>query len=558
MAADAQSGRGLRENESFGPYADRIGARLARWTAERASERIWKKDPTFWPEAAPSDVETRLGWLTLPTAMASQAESLRRFAKEVRDEGFEHALVLGMGGSSLAPEVFARTLGPAPGFPDLSVLDSTHPLAVSSRVRREAIGHTLFIVSSKSGTTLEPNAFFRYAWSLAGGAPTQPGRHFVAITDPGTPLAGLAKERGLRRCFTATPDVGGRYSALTAFGIVPYAVLGRDPSTLLASALRMSEACGPWIPAESSPGLRLGAALGELALAGRNKVVFLTSPGLTAFPSWVEQLIAESLGKRGRGLIPVPHEARPTEPLGGKDAVLVRVQLRGEEDPATERGLDTASTNGVPVLRFELPSKDDLGQEIFRWEFAIASVGAVIGVNPFDQPDVELAKELAREAMKPSGPATMTPPPAPLAVGDSGFPGALGAWLASAHPADYIAVQAFLPPVEEVAEAVDRLASRLRDITHLATTAGFGPRFLHSTGQLHKGGPPTGLFLQLVDQPASDIEIPEMGISFGQVLKAQAAGDASALLQKGRRLLRVNVGSHVVEGVASVSRAVPG
>ncbi len=449
---------------SLGAYTPKVEARLAVWAKARASERVWHKDPTFWPQASPSDVQTRLGWLTLPDAMAGTLEDLRRFAEEVRSGGFEHVLLFGMGGSSLAPEVYASTFGPAPGYPDLQVLDSTHPRAIPGLVRPEAIARTLFIVSSKSGTTLEPNAFFRYAWAKASGLSTSPGRQFVAITDPGTPLQTLAEQRGFRRCFSATPDVGGRYSALTAFGLVPCATIGHDPASLLGSARRMSQACGPTSPSEENPGLRLGATLGELALAGRDKVVFLTSPGLNAFPAWVEQLIAESLGKQGRGIVPVPHEERPAESLGGRDAVLVRLRLRGEADPATERALDAAEAQGVPVLRFEVAAPDDLGQEIFRWELAIASAGAVIGVNPFDQPDVELAKELAREAMKPlAGAQGGSPaPPAPWPASASSLGGPLRTWLSSGRPGDYIAIQAFLPPTEAVAREVEQLGASLR------------------------------------------------------------------------------------------------
>jgi len=493
MVRSAGGSRDLpRENLFLGDYAAKVEGRLALWTQGRASERVWRKDPTFWPQASPSDVTTRLGWLTLPETMAATLADLRRFAADVRSEGFEHILLLGMGGSSLAPEVYVRTFGPAKGYPDLKVLDSTHPQAVTASIRPESIRRTLFIVSSKSGTTLEPNALFRYAWAKAGGTSANPGRQFVAITDPGTPLQALAQQRGFRRCFSATPDVGGRYSALTAFGLVPCAMVGHDPALLLESARRMGQACGPTIASEESPGLRLGAALGELALAGRDKVVFLTSPGLAAFPAWVEQLIAESLGKQGRGIVPVPHENRPVDPMGGHDAVLVWLRLTSEADPATERALDAAQAAGVPVLRFEAATPDDLGQEIFRWELAIASAGAVIDVNPFDQPDVELAKELAREAMKPAaGPPSGNPaPPPPVPASPSSLAGPLRTWLSSARPGDYIAIQAFLSPITEVARAVEKLGLGLRARSRLATTTGFGPRFLHSTGQMHKGGPP--------------------------------------------------------------------
>ena len=549
----------MNEAATLGSYAPRVAARLETWDRTQASDRVWKKDPTFWPEADPKDVATRLGWLTLPQTMREQADDLRQFALEMREDGFEHAVLLGMGGSSLAPEVFARTFGSAPGFPDLTVLDSTHPDAVGSRIRSETAPRTLFIVSSKSGTTLEPNAFFRYAWSRLVAVNHEPGGNFVAITDPGTPLEALAERRKFRRVFRATPDVGGRYSALTSFGLVPAAVVGHDVRQLLDPALRMSERCGPSTRASVNPGLVLGATLGELALAGRDKIVFLTSRGIHSFPSWTEQLIAESLGKRGRGIVPVPDEPHPTDPLGGRDAVLVDVRLRAETDNEVDSAIDKAASAGTPVLRFAIDRAEELGQEIFRWEMAIASAGAVIGVNPFDQPDVELAKELAREAMKPaeagSAPSASAPSPLGTAAPEE-LHRAVSAWLGLARPGDYIAVQAFLSPTDPVFAEIRALSERLRVRARLATTVGIGPRFLHSTGQLHKGGPPSGMFLQLIDRPARDLEVPEMAITFARILRAQADGDALALLEKQRRLLRIDVGTDAPHGIRALADAV--
>lgn len=538
-------------------YQAKLGMRLISMRGNDASKRIWAKDPTYWPRAAPADVQSRLGWLTLPSTMAPSLADLRAFAAAVKDEGFQHLLLLGMGGSSLAPEVFSRTFGSAPGYPELTVLDSTHPEAVQRLIRPETIAKTLFIVSSKSGTTLEPNAFFRYAWAKASAAGSNPGRQFIAITDPGTPLQSLAEQRAFRRCFLATPDVGGRYSALTAFGIVPCALIGHDPAGLLASAARMASASGASVLPEESPGLRLGAALGELALLHRDKVIFLTSPSLRAFPGWAEQLIAESLGKDGHGIVPVPDEADPTQATTGRDSVLVRIRLAGEADAPTEAALDVASQGGIPVLRFEVASTEDLGQEMFRWEFAIASAGAIIGVNPFDQPDVELAKELARQAMAPSrsGAGESPEPPPAHPVADPSTRERAVAWMTLMRPGDYIAVQAFLSPTDAVRAGVVELSRRLRQRSRIATTFGFGPRFLHSTGQMHKGGPSSGVFLQLVDQPASDVDVPEMGISFGRILRAQADGDALALAQMNRRLLRFDLGTDPVQGLQRLVQA---
>jgi transaldolase / glucose-6-phosphate isomerase len=528
----------------LGSYGAAVEARVTQWRSQGASAAIWDKDPKFWPAADPKNVATRLGWLALPKDSEKLVPELRQLAESVRSEGFRHVVLLGMGGSSLAPETLTRTLGPQPGWPELHVLDSTHPATVLRTLPKEELLRSVFVVSSKSGTTLEPNAFFQYFWSEVSRQRPSPGSQFLAITDPGTPLEQLARKHGFRRCFLAPPDVGGRYSALTPFGLVPAALVGIDVGRLLALAREMQSRCGPDVEAGTHPGLRLGAILGELGRAGRDKVILVPSGSIEALPPWLEQLIAESLGKRGTGLVPVTGEIDPLNPMGSRDRLVVVFGARGAA---------TSSGDAGPTVSIDVPDPEDVAREFFRWEFAIASVGSILGIDPFDQPDVEIAKELAREAMAPAHGAPPKPLPGeePVPVADpSGLANRVGVWRSSAQPGDYIAVQAFLDATESVRSGVRELGFALRRSLQLATTTGIGPRFLHSTGQLHKGGPPSGLFLQLIDEPSVDLEVPEMSLSFARILRAQADGDARVLLQRGRRLLRVQLGNDAVRGLA--------
>ena len=537
---------------SLGPAGAAVEARLATWADTGAVARFWEGDPTFWPQAPPADLANGLGWLRAPERSATRVGELRAFAEEVTGEGLERVVILGMGGSSLAPEVMQRIFRSAEGRPDLSVLSSTHPAAVRACVDRTPLARTLFVVSSKSGTTLEPNAFFRLFWERVAKRSASPGRQFVAITDPGTPLERLARERGFRACMAAPADVVGRYSALTVFGLVPAALLGVDLDGLLGSGRAMAARCADPTDGRHNPGLRLGAALGELARAGRDKLVLLTSSSLRPFPAWIEQLVAESLGKRGRGIVPIATPPPPTELPRGSDVVFVHIGLEGEGDPAVERALEAAETGGTPVLRFELGSPLELGREFFRWEFAVAACGSVLEVDPFDQPDVERSKELARQAMARRGGPAATSPDYGTRIGPDLGP-QLEGWIATARAGDYVAVQAFLEPSDRTDSALRRVASQLRQRLGRVVTVDYGPRFLHSTGQLHKGGPASGLFLQLVDDPERDLEVPELGVTFGQILRAQAEGDRGALEERRRRLLVVNVGSQPLVGLADLA-----
>ncbi len=534
--------------------------RLEAWEASEFGRKFWRKDPTLWPAAPPDVVLSRMGWIELPETMTERVPDLTEFSDEVREDGFERVVLLGMGGSSLAPEVFGKTFGPSKGHPNLHVLDSTHPEAVRRATADVDIRQVFFVVSSKSGTTLEPNSFFAYFWKEASNASEDPGQQFCAVTDSGTPLETLAEERGFRQCFTATSDVGGRYSALTEFGLVPAALLGVPIARLLDHARKMSKSCGPSVEVGKNPGLRLGAELGELARLGHDKVVFVTSPTLAAFPSWAEQLIAESTGKIGKGIVPVAGEVEPLESFDARDRLLVYLTVRGEEEEGIDSGLARLEAAGTPALVSELGDRHDLGGEFFRWEIAIAAAGTILEIDPYDQPDVERAKELAREAMAaaPEPRSASSTVPRTSWGEEAAVRTALGSWQSKARSDDYVAIQAYLAPSALMDEALRALRGSLRTRLKLSTTLGYGPRFLHSTGQLHKGGPNSGLFLQLVDTPSEDLEVPPGKVTFARILRAQADGDALALAQKGRRVLSIDLGRDPMSALAGLSKLVPG
>ncbi|MFL5403968.1 MAG: bifunctional transaldolase/phosoglucose isomerase [Gemmatimonadales bacterium] len=493
--------------------------------AAQLPKRIWARDPTVWKEDPDTpEIRDRLGWLTVGETMAQQAKSLKAFSDEARAE-FSRVVLCGMGGSSLAPEVLWRTFGAAPGYPSLHVLDSTDPRAVRQADQGGDLAKTLFIISSKSGTTQESDSFFRYFWERTGGRSSQ----FVAITDPGTPLEQLARERGFRRAFTNPPDIGGRYSALSFFGLVPAALIGVEVETLLHRAHRMAEACAAWVPVPENPGAWLGAVLGEGALAGRDKATFVLSPGIASFGLWAEQLIAESTGKEGKGILPVAGEPLGTPGVYGEDRVFVSMALGGEADTESQSRLAALERAGHPVVRLTLEDRYDVGQELFRWEFATAVAGAVLGINPFDQPNVAESKANTKAVLAKHS----APSPAASAAEVKSF-------LAGIKPGEYLAIMAYLPPTPENDRRLAAIRLRLRDRLKVATTLGYGPRFLHSTGQLHKGGRPVGHFLQIVDRVQDDLPIPGEPFGFGELEAAQAEGDLVALRARGRPAIRVD------------------
>ena len=451
-----------------------IAHRLQAMDNAQLCKRIWARDPTVWKDdPATPEIRDRLGWLTVGKAMAQQVKPLKAFADEIRKD-FERVVLCGMGGSSLAPEVLWRTFGAAPDHPSLDVLDSTDPGAVGKVEQRADPAKTLFIISSKSGTTQESDSFFRYFWERTGGR----GQQFVAITDPGTTLEKLAGERGFRRVFLNPPDIGGRYSALSFFGLVPAALIGVDIETLLHRAHRMAEASASCVPTLENPAAWLGAILGESALAGRDKATFVLSPGIASFGLWVEQLIAESTGKEGKGILPVADEPLATPEVYGADRLFVSMALAGEADSETESRLAVLERAGHPVVHLRLDDPYDLGQEFFRWQFATAVAGAVLRINPFDQPNVAESKGNTKAVLAKGGAVT----PAASAAELEKFLGGIA-------PGDYLAIMAYLPPTPENDRRLSSIRLRLRDRLKVATTLGYGPRFLHSPASSTKVAP---------------------------------------------------------------------
>ncbi len=527
-----------------------VAGRLQGWDDAEFAARLWAKDPTLWSAEPQPELIDRLGWLGLAARLTDHLEQLEAFGAEVVAAGFRHVVVLGMGGSSLAPEVYQATFGNAPGHPELLVLDSTHPSSVAAVADSIDLDTTLFIVSSKSGTTLETLSFFRCFWDRVGAVTDTPGDHFVAVTDPGSTLAELAAERGFRHTFLAPPDVGGRYSALTEFGVVPAAAIGTDLAALQTAAAEATSQSAPGVTASESAGLRLGATLGELTLAGRDKVTFVTADGLAAFPAWIEQLIAESTGKDQTGIIPVGGEPVAAASAYGSDRTFVILEFAADPLDDTAAALSAADH---PVIRVRLDSTADLVGAMFLFEVAVAAAGAVLGIHPFNQPDVQLAKELARRAM--DGDLDT----ADVIEHDALEPDledTIRAWLAGIGPGEYVGIHAYLAPTPETAATLQEARLAIRDARHVATTLDFGPRFLHSTGQLHKGGPNTGRFLQVIDHPAPMVPVPETNYDFGKLVGAQALGDHQALRGRDRSVLLVCLGDSGATGLTALRDAV--
>ena len=539
-------------------------------------ESLWIKDASLWTDdgAQQALIRNRLGWLTSPTLMRQHADDLKEFADEVRRSHYTHILLLGMGGATLCPEVLSLTFGPKMGFPDLVALDSTDPAAVKAALGKINLPRTLIVVSSKSGLTAETIAFYAFfREQIEKGSRGKPGLQFVAITDGGSPLEKLAKSQGFRKVFLNPPTIGGRYSALSYFGLLPAALVGMDVAGILDRAVAAVEEAGDGVPIRDNPGVVLGAKLASLAKAGRDKVTFVFSPGIAPFGAWVEQLLAESLGKNGRGLIPVDGEPLGAPAVYGPDRVFVAMTL-ADEAVALESGLTALEEAGHPVIKIRLRDPLDIGTEFYRWEISTATIGALFQVNPFDEPNVQESKDITAKLLtayrtsrrlpewavdrEEDGITLMTDAGTkPLTVSEG-----LGAHMALAKPGDYLAFQAYLPPRPEIPEALQELRRMMRDKTKLAVTVGMGPRYLHSTGQLHKGGPPNGLFIQLTADDAHDLAIPGEAYSFAVLKNAQALGDLQALRNKGRRVIRVHLGSKdpvetLKKFVAMLARAVP-
>jgi transaldolase/glucose-6-phosphate isomerase len=532
-----------------------VNATISDWGSNGKVKRLWDGDATLWTN---DDEAKWLGWLRVSHEQIEHVGAFKAFADEVKNAGFTHAVVLGMGGSSLAPEVFSKTFGQQSGFPLLSILDSTDPAQVRAVEAALDLAKTLFIVSSKSGSTLEPNLYYEYFRSRveATVGVANAGQHFVAVTDPGSSMETVAKNAQFRHIFYGVPSIGGRYSALSNFGIVPAAAAGLDIERLLQGAERMVQACASCVPATDNPGLQLGAVLGTLGRQGRDKVTIIASPEIADLGAWLEQLIAESTGKIGKGLIPVDSEPLGVPAVYGNDRVFAYVRFSPEPDAAQDAAVDAIARAGQPVVHIDVGDRYDLGMEFFRWEFAIAVAGSVLGINPFNQPDVETSKIETRKLTEEFEKTGHLPPEDPFVRPDANLAAALRTHLDKAAAGDYVALLAYIPRNEANIELLESTRVSIRDAKHVATCVGFGPRFLHSTGQAYKGGPNSGVFVQITCDDANDLAIPGRRYTFGVVKAAQARGDYAVLAQRHRRLLRVHLGADVEQGLTVLRDAV--
>ena len=549
---------------------------VAEWQKSRKARRLWARDGTLWTGG---DESHWLDWLGITDDQVAHIGPLKDVAEDVAHAGVSHVLLLGMGGSSLCPEVMRKTFGTIKGFPELHVLDSTDPVQIAAIEQAIDLMHTLFIVSSKSGTTLEPNILLKYFLTRVKGAvgEAHAGGHFIAITDPDSALHHLAERERFRQVFFGVPGIGGRYSALSNFGMVPAALMGVDVGRVLDRAELMVHSCAASVTAEDNPAVVLGAILGTLAGVGRDKVTFITSPGISDLGAWLEQLIAESTGKQGKGLIPVDREPLGDPGVYDQDRLFVYVRLDPDPDPTQDAAVDALERGGQPVVRIAMADIDDIGQEFFRWEMATAAAGSIIGINPFNQPDVEASKVVTRELTSSFEQTGMFPTEPPIFEGtglklvtdaanasalkqgfdgDRSIVGYLRAHLNRIRQGDYFAMLAYLAMTEPHDDALQAMRLAVRDRTHVATCLGFGPRFLHSTGQADKGGPNTGVFLQITGDDAMDIRVPGQNYSFGVVKAAEARGDFAVLVERDRRALRVHLGPDVSAGLHALETAV--
>jgi transaldolase/glucose-6-phosphate isomerase len=553
----------------------KVSERLTAWDADGGTRRLFAGDASLWTG---TDEASWLGWLGIVDQQIQDEKTLLALQKDVRAAGFTHALLLGMGGSSLCPEVWKETFGTREGFPELFVLDSTDPARIRSLEASVDLARTLFIVSSKSGSTLEPSIFKAYFFERARqtvGA-DKAGEQFIAVTDPGSHLEKEARADGFRRVFAGVKSIGGRYSALSNFGMVPAAIVGLDVHTLLAEARQMLRACAPGVSAADNPGLVLGSILGVAATQGVDKLTLILSPGIYDLGAWLEQLIAESTGKQGHGIIPVDREAVGPPSVYGDDRVFAYLRLEDAPDVEQDAAVASLKNAGKPVITIRVASKHHLGAEFVRWEIATAIAGAVIGINPFDQPDVEASKIATRALTSEYEKTGTLPSETPFfetdgvklyadaanasaitaaAGSSSSLSSVLKAHLDRAGAGDYFALLAYVEMSSANESALQRARHRVRDAKGVATCLGFGPRFLHSTGQAYKGGPNTGVFLQITCDDAQDLAVPGQRYTFGLVKAAQARGDFHVLAERRRRALRVHLGADVAAGLRTLDDA---
>ena len=537
----------------LGEYQPAVDAALKDMIREGIIARIWAHDHTVW-KPDPAEISNRLGWLDIAERMQDAIPTLIALGEKLHREGFQQVVLLGMGGSSLAPEVFYKTFGKREGFLDLEILDSTDPDAILDLERHLDLAHTLFIVSTKSGTTTETLSFFKYFYNqvIEKLGSENAGDHFIAITDPESLMVELATKHQFLAIFTNDPNIGGRYSALSYFGLVPATLIGVDVARLLKEAISMASKC----KSDNNLGGYLGLILGELAKVGRDKVTFILSPNISSFGEWVEQLIAESTGKAGKGILPVVDESPGPVRVYGSDRLFISIQLDGDE--SHEANLKALSDAGHPVVSLHLCDRYDLGGQFFLWELATVVAGYRMGIQPFDQPNVEAAKILARKIIVEFTQNGILPELKPADLS----PAVVRSFLGQGKPGAYIAIQAYVNPDTSMDSALFILRKNLREYTKMATTLGYGPRFLHSTGQLHKGDAGKGLFIQLTSRIVEDVNIPDeagrsdSAISFGTLKTAQVLGDQQALIKAGRKVIQFDLGVNSLDEIEQLNEII--
>jgi len=552
--------------------ASAVAASLEDWKKNNKVARLWQKDASLWTG---TDENNWLGWLTITEEQLAHVNELIQIAEDVKKARFKHALLLGMGGSSLCPEVLRMTFGKISGYPEMHVLDSTDPAQIQAIEAAVDLKNIICIVSSKSGSTLEPNIYKQYFFDRVKSkvGEKEAGNRFIAITDPGSKMQQVAEADKFRKIFMGVPSIGGRYSALSNFGMVPAAIMGLDVAKFLKNTEEMVQACGASVPADANPGVILGTILGVAAKLGRDKLTIVASPGIFDLGAWLEQLLAESTGKTGKGIIPVDRERLARPSAYGDDRLFVYLRLAAKPDRAQDAAVAALQKAGHALVRVTLPNIYNLGQEFFRWEIATAVAGSILGINAFNQPDVEASKIETRKLTSEYEMTGKLPPESPFfeekgvklfadekntaaLKGEAKLAGVLRAHLSRLGPSDYFAVLAYIPMNPANEKALQSIRHAVRDKKKVATVLGFGPRFLHSTGQAYKGGPNSGVFLQITCDDARDLPVPGQKYTFGVVKAAQARGDFAVLTERGRRALRVHLGKNLKSGLATLSKAV--
>ena len=555
-----------------GSLAGAVTASLDDWKKNNKVARLWQKDASLW---SGTDESNWLGWLTITEEQLAHIHTLKQIAEDVKKARFKHALLLGMGGSSLCPEVLRMTFGKVKGYPELHVLDSTDPAQIRAIEAKVDLKSTICIVSSKSGSTLEPNIYKQYFFERvkAKVGEKEVGNRFIAVTDPGSKMQQVAEGDRFRKIFMGVPSIGGRYSAISNFGMVPAAVMGLDVLKFLKNTEEMVAACSPASAADSNPGVILGAIMGVAANHGRDKITIITSPGISDLGAWLEQLIAESTGKIGKGIIPVDRERLAKPAAYGSDRVFAYLRLASKPNKAQDAAVAALEKAGHSVIRITLPNVYNLGQEFFRWEIATAVAGSILGINAFNQPDVEASKIETKKLTSQYESTGSLPPESPFfeekgiklfadekntatLKGGAKLTDVLKTHLSRVGPGDYFGVLGYIPMNPANEKALQGIRHALRDKKKVATVLGFGPRFLHSTGQAYKGGPNSGVFLQITCDDAKDLPVPGQKYTFGIVKAAQARGDFAVLAERGRRALRVHLGKNLKSGLAALAKAV--